>query len=194
MDVRALVVVVVAGLVVGCSSAAAPRAGSVVSPMPSPAAGSASPKARASSTDTMAQPFRCPPTFAAGSGSTYLSPTRPGLAASIVPDDPVQALVCRYGGSFGSTLVQSATLTDTATLVAVLNSATQMQMGASYACGAGTGQSDLLLFSYTNGPPVGVTVELDGCAMESNGVRLAYADTAQRAALAGVAGSPSPIP
>jgi hypothetical protein len=68
-----------------------------------------------------------------------------------------------------------------------------MQMGASYACANGTGQLDLLLFSYTSGPPVGVTVELDGCSMESNGVRLAYADTAQREALAAVTGSPSPI-
>jgi hypothetical protein len=43
-----------------------------------------------------------------------------------------------------------------------------MQMGASYACGAGTGQSALylLLLSYISGPRVGVTVELEGCATE----------------------------
>jgi hypothetical protein len=78
----------------------------------------------------------------------------------------------------------------------VLNSATQMQMGASYARAAGTGQSALylLLFSYISEPPVGVTVELEGCATENNGVRLAYADTAQREELASVARSPSPIP
>ena len=78
----------------------------------------------------------------------------------------------------------------------MLNSATQMQMDASYARGAGTGQSALylLLFSYISGPPVGIMVELEGCATENNGVRLAYADTAQREELVSVARSPSPIP
>jgi hypothetical protein len=195
MDVRALVTAIVAaGLVVGCGTSTVARAGSVVSPMPSPTADGASPTPQTSSATTLARPFRCPPTFT-NNGSTYLPATGPGLAASIVPGTPTQAIVCRYAGvPTDGVLVQSATLTDTAALVALLNSATQMQMGASYACPNGTGQLDLLLFGYTSEPPVGVTVELDGCSMESNGVRLAYADMAQRQALADVAGSPSPIP
>jgi hypothetical protein len=195
MGVRAIgMAFVAAGLAVGCGSASAPGTGPAVPAMPNPPVSGASPKASPSSVPALARPFRCPPTFT-NNGSTYLPATRPGLAAAIVPGSPTEAIVCRYAdvGTDGG-LVQSATLTDTAALVAVLNSATQMQVGASYACAAGTGQLDLLLFSYTSGPPVGVTVELDGCSMEFNGLRLAYADTPQREALAAVVGSPSPIP
>jgi hypothetical protein len=185
--------VVAAGLVSGCGTSTVPGAGSVATPMPSPAV-SASPKAPASSVPALPRPFACPPTFTSN-GSTYFPAIRPGLAASIVPGTPTHALACRYGVAppFGG-LVQSATLTETAALVAVLNSATQMQFGASYACAAGTGALDLLLFSYSSGPPVGVRVDLDGCSMEFNGLRLAYADTPQHEALASVVGSPSPIP
>lgn len=184
---------VAAGLISGCGTSTAPGAGSVATPMPSPAA-SDSPKAPPSSVRPLARPFACPPTFTSN-GSTYFPAIRPGLAASIVPGTPTHALVCRYGvaPTFGG-LVQSATLTETAPLVAVLNSATQMQAGASYACAAGTGALDLVLFSYSSGPPVGVTVELDGCSTEFNGLRLAYADRPQHEALASVVDSPNPIP
>jgi hypothetical protein len=176
-----------AGLISGCGTSTAPGAGSVATPMPSPAA-SDSPKTPPSSVPASARPFACPPTFTNNS-STYFPAIRPGLAESIVPGTPTHALVCRYGvaPTFGG-LVQSATLTGTAALVAVLNRATQTQVGASYACAAGTGQLDLLLFNYSSGPPVGVTVELDGCSMEFNGLRLAYADTPQREALASAVG------
>ena len=186
--------VVAAALTVGCGSASAPGTGSAVSAMPNPPVSGASAKASPSDVATSVRPFACPPTFT-NNGSTYFPAIRPGLVASIVPGTPTQALVCRYPGvPTDGGLVQSAALANTAALVAVLNSATQMQVGASYACAAGTGQLDLLLFSYSSGPPVGVTVELDGCSMEFNGLRLAYADTPQHAALANVAGSPSPIP
>jgi hypothetical protein len=185
---------VAAGLAVGCGSASAPGTGSALSAMPNPPVSGASPKASPSSVAALVRPFRCPSTFT-NNGSTYFPAVRPGLAASIVPGTPTQALVCRYGvePTFGG-LAQYATLTDTAALVAVVNSATQMQVNASYACPNGTGQLDLLLFSYSTGPPVGVTVELDGCSMEFNGLRLAYADMQQREALASAVGSPSPIP
>lgn len=191
MGVKAIgMAVVAAGLAVGCGSVSAPGTGPSVSAMPNPPMSGASSSAVAASV----RPFACPPAFT-NNGSTYFPAIRPGLAASIVPGTPTRALVCRYpvvatdGG-----LVRSATLTDTAALVAVLKRATQMQLGASYACAAGTGQLDLLLFSYSSGPPVGVTVELDGCSMEFNGRRLAYADTPQHAALASVVGSFSPTP
>ena len=115
-----------------------------MSAMPNPPVSGAPPKAPLSSVPALARPFLCPPTFT-NNGSTYLPATRPGLAAAIVPGSPTEAIVCRCAdvGTDGG-LVRSATLTDTAALVAVFNSATQMQVGASYACAAGTGQLDLL--------------------------------------------------
>jgi hypothetical protein len=194
MAVRAVVMATLAIGLFGCGSANVSSAGSAVTPLPSPAAGSPLPEISPQSVAALDRPFRCPPTFT-NNGSTYLPAIRPGLAASIVPGAPAGVIVCRYAGvSTDGGLVRSATLTDTAALVAVLNTATQIPYGASEACKDGTGQLDLLLFHYTSGPPVGVTVGLDGCSVESNGVRLAYADTAQQQVLADVAGSPSPTP
>jgi len=194
MAVRAVVMATLAIGLFGCDSANVSRAGSAITPLPSPGAGSPLPETSPPSVATLDRPFRCPPMFT-NNGSTYLPAIRPGLAASIVPGTPARAIVCRYAGvPTDGGLVQSATLTDTAALVAVLNAATQIPYGASEACKDGTGQLDLLLFRYATGPPVGVTVELDGCSVESNGVRLAYADTAQQQVLADVAGSPSPTP
>ncbi len=105
---------------------------------------------------------------------TTPKPTREGAADQLVPGQPDLALVCRYSGLDEGRPAGRLTSThhlETAQareLAVALNSGPKPPAGILH-CGNDTGGIDLVVFTFSDGPKLTVTVHLTGCGMASNG-------------------------
>lgn len=128
-----------------------------------------------------ATPLRTTPPPVTAAGCPELGPDRGpfpfpvGPAEVMVPGVPSSAAVCRYHGlnppAEYRRLEASADLTDSSLrqLVSDLDSVGANVRPGVTTCLYDDAQDDLIIFSYQDGDPVYVTVQLLGCGIASNG-------------------------
>lgn len=102
-------------------------------------------------------------------------PPHPGAgpASPMVPGSPAAAVVCHYATGQPH-LVKSQQVTDVKGLQSALNSADTSPPPRGVMCPMDDGRTDLVIFAYSGGDPLYVTVKPTGCATATNGAAHAY--------------------
>lgn len=98
-----------------------------------------------------------------------------GTDSTLVPGDPIELLTCRYHGlnqpEPADTLATSARLAPVS-IVAALNAQPLVPKDAIFSCPSDTGETIMLIFGYTDGSRLTVSIAFAGCRFANNGDRV----------------------